>query len=160
MPDAHCCRPLPGGLVRLAGTIAAVRHRSPDAGHGRPPSGRDGRSAGPGHGQSMTLRPYDLRDNGADFHKLADNDHLQGLDRLEFIRALADLYGDVNAIHPFREGNGRTQRAFLAPLAREAGYTISWQDMDQEENIAASVASFNANNDLLEQMLDALVRPA
>ncbi|MFI7136806.1 Fic/DOC family protein [Streptomyces massasporeus] len=94
------------------------------------------------------------------FHKLADNDHLQGLDRLEFIRALADLYGDVNAIHPFREGNGRTQRAFLTQLAREAGYTISWQDMDQEENIAASVASFNANNDLLEKMLDALVRPA
>jgi cell filamentation protein len=75
-------------------------------------------------------------------------------------RKLADKYGDVNAIHPFREGNGRTQRAFLAQLAREAGYTISWQDMDQEENIAASVASFNANNDLLEKMLDALVRTA
>ncbi|GJF28034.1 hypothetical protein KNE206_07340 [Kitasatospora sp. NE20-6] len=55
------------------------------------------------------------------FRKLADNDHLQGLDRPEFIRALADLYGDVNAIHPFREGNGRTQRAFLAQLACEAG---------------------------------------
>ncbi|MDH6578746.1 Fic family protein [Kitasatospora sp. MAP5-34] len=94
------------------------------------------------------------------FRKLANNDHLQGLDRPEFIRALADLYGDVNAIHPFREGNGRTQRAFLAQLAREAGYTVSWQDMDQEENIAASVASFNANNDLLEKMLNGLVRPA
>ncbi|MFE6456818.1 Fic/DOC family protein [Streptomyces cinereoruber] len=94
------------------------------------------------------------------FRKLADNDHLQGLARPEFVRALADLYGDVNAIHPFREGNGRTQRAFLAQLAREAGYITSWQDMDQEENIAASVASFNANNDLLEKMLDTLVRPA
>ncbi|MEV4938809.1 Fic/DOC family protein [Streptomyces zaomyceticus] len=94
------------------------------------------------------------------FHKLADNDHLKSLDRPEFIQAFADLYGDVNAIHPFREGNGRTQRAFLAQLAREAGYTISWQDMDQEENIAASVASFNGNNDPLEKMLDALVRPA
>ncbi len=94
------------------------------------------------------------------FRKLADNDHLQGLERPAFIRGLADLYGDVNAIHPFREGNGRTQRAFLAQLAREAGYTVSWQDMDQEENIAASVASFNANNDLLERMLGGLVRPA
>jgi cell filamentation protein len=93
------------------------------------------------------------------FAKLANNDHLQGLDRPEFIRALADLYGDVNAIHPFREGNGRTQRAFLAQLAREAGYTVSWQDMDQEENLAASVASFNANNELLERMLNGLVRP-
>jgi cell filamentation protein len=94
------------------------------------------------------------------FLKLANNDRLQGLDRPAFIRGLADLYGDVNAIHPFREGNGRTQRAFLAQLAREAGYTVSWQDMEQEENVAASVASFNANNDLLERMLDGLVRPA
>jgi cell filamentation protein len=94
------------------------------------------------------------------FRRLADNGHLRGLDRPGFIRSLADLYGDVNAIHPFREGNGRTQRAFLAQLAREAGYTVSWQYMDQEENIAASVASFNANNDLLEKMLDGLVHPA
>lgn len=94
------------------------------------------------------------------FHKLADNDHLHSLDRLEFIRAQADLYGDVNAIHPFREENRCTQRAFLPQLAREAGYAVSWQDMDQEENIAASVAGFNANNDLLERMLDTLVHPA
>lgn len=94
------------------------------------------------------------------FGKLAADDHLRGLDRPEFVRALADLYGDVNAIHPFREGNGRTQRAFLAQLAREAGYTVSWRDLDQQENIAASVASFNADNDLLEKMLDGLVRPA
>ncbi|QNP63053.1 Fic/DOC family protein [Streptomyces genisteinicus] len=94
------------------------------------------------------------------FRKLADNDHLQGLARPEFVRALADLYGDMNAIHPFREGNGRTQRAFLAQLTREAGYAISWQDMDREENIAASVASFNADNGLLEKMLDALLRSA
>lgn len=94
------------------------------------------------------------------FHKLADNDYLRVMDRPAFIRGLADLYGDVNAIHPFQEGNGRTQRAFLAQLAREAVYTISWKDMDQKENIAASVASFNANNDLLEKMLDSLVRPA
>ncbi|WP_042400643.1 Fic/DOC family protein [Streptacidiphilus carbonis] len=94
------------------------------------------------------------------FHRLADNHHLRGLDRPGFVRALADLCGDVNAIHPFREGNGRTQRAFLAQLSRDAGYTVSWQDMDQEENIAASVASFNANNDLLEKMLNGLVRLA
>jgi cell filamentation protein len=94
------------------------------------------------------------------FGALFGNDHLRGLDRPEFIQALAELYGDVNAIHPFREGNGRAQRAFLAQLTRDAGYAVSWKEMDQQENIAASVASFNANNSLLEKMLDRLVRPA
>jgi cell filamentation protein len=92
------------------------------------------------------------------FGELARNGYLRGLGRAEFVRALAGLYGDVNAIHPFREGNGRTQRAFLAQLANDAGYAVSWEKMDAQENISASVASFGGSNDLLERMLDGLVR--
>jgi cell filamentation protein len=95
---------------------------------------------------------------GGVFRELAGNRYLRGLDRPAFVHALAELYGDVNAVHPFREGNGRTLRAFLAQLARDAGYTLSWEDMDGQENITASVASFNGSSDLLEKMLDGLVR--
>lgn len=31
---------------------------------------------------------------------------------------------EVNAAHPFREGNGRTQRAFYRQLARDAGWNL------------------------------------
>jgi cell filamentation protein len=79
--------------------------------------------------------------------------HLRGLDRETFLTALADLYGDVNALHPFREGNGRSQRAFLAQLAADAGHPLDWTGMDPERNSLASVASFNGNNGPLRAML-------
>jgi fido (protein-threonine AMPylation protein) len=37
---------------------------------------------------------------------------------------------EINATHPFREGNGRTQRAFLQQLAEDAGYRIDWRTLD------------------------------
>lgn len=39
---------------------------------------------------------------------------------------LGRIYNAVNTIHPFREGNGRTQREFVSALATEAGYTLEW----------------------------------
>lgn len=88
------------------------------------------------------------------FGRLARRQHyLRGLDRETFLTDLADLYGDVNALHPFREGNGRTQRAFLAQLAADAGHPVDWTGMDPERNTLASVASFNGNNGPLRAML-------
>jgi fido (protein-threonine AMPylation protein) len=64
---------------------------------------------------------------------------LRDLDREAFAARLAYYLGEVNAVHPFREGNGRTQRAFFEQLAREAGYTLAWQHLDAARNIEASV---------------------
>lgn len=44
---------------------------------------------------------------------------LRGLSREEFASEAAHFYGDVNALHPFREFNGRTQRVFLASSPTE-----------------------------------------
>ncbi|WP_369184162.1 Fic/DOC family protein [Streptomyces sp. Y1] len=82
--------------------------------------------------------------------------HLRGLDRDSFLTGLADLYGDVNALHPFREGNGRTQRAFLGQLAAEAGHPIDWTRLDPDRNTLASIASFNGNSGPLRSMLSDL----
>ncbi|MEU6196725.1 Fic family protein [Streptomyces sp. NPDC047061] len=91
------------------------------------------------------------------FGRLQAADHLRGLARGDFVRAAAGLYGDINALHPFREGNGRTQRAFLTALSGEAGWPISWAAMDPGENQDASVKSFLGDNQPLERMLDRLV---
>jgi cell filamentation protein len=45
---------------------------------------------------------------------LRDADYLSGLSRDEFAECAADVMSELNAIHPFREGNGRTQRAFVS----------------------------------------------
>ena len=49
---------------------------------------------------------------------------------------------ELNAVHPFREGNGRAQREFLRELAVQAGFGLDWRRVTREEMIAASRESF------------------
>lgn len=92
------------------------------------------------------------------FARLAAADHLRGLGRTQFVERAADLLGEINALHPFREGNGRAQRAFLAQLAHAAGYEVLWALMDPAENVEASRASHAGDGTGLRRMLDRLVR--
>jgi cell filamentation protein len=93
------------------------------------------------------------------FERLARPDHLRGLDRPAFTDQLAYYYSEINAIHPFREGNGRTQRAFLGQLARDAGWHIAWARLDAEANNGASAAALHGDLSVLTSMMDALVTP-
>ena len=63
------------------------------------------------------------------FRELHDEDCLRDLSRDAFVGRLAYYLGEVNALHPFREGNGRAQRAFFAQLARSTGFTLAWQHL-------------------------------
>ncbi len=58
--------------------------------------------------------------------KLTKENFLLGLDREHFAQRAACYLGEINAIHAFREGNGRTQREFIRQLAVNAGHTLSW----------------------------------
>jgi cell filamentation protein len=68
-----------------------------------------------------------------------------------FVAGLAEAYADVNALHPFREGNGRAQRAFLKQLSADVGRTISWAGLDPAQNEAAG---FRGDLEPLIVMLD------
>jgi hypothetical protein len=63
---------------------------------------------------------------------------------------------DVNALHPFREGNGRAQRAFFSQLAHDAGHHIAWVRMDPDRNTAASAAAHHGDPAPLRGMLNQL----
>lgn len=82
---------------------------------------------------------------------------LRGLSRDDFVARLTHYFAEVNAIHPFREGNGRTQRAFFRQLSREAGWPIDWSDLDPDRNAEASKSSLRGDNTLLHNLLDSLV---
>ena len=56
-------------------------------------------------------------------------------------RRAADIMAAINAIHAFREGNGRTQRAFIRALAKAAGHTLDFTVISQERMIQASIAA-------------------
>ncbi len=88
---------------------------------------------------------------------LANEDRLRDLEREEFVTRLAHYFAELNAVHPFREGNGRTQRAFLGQIATEAGHPIDWTGLDPDSNIQASRESHRGNNEQLKKLLDGLI---
>ena len=61
--------------------------------------------------------------------------------------------GEINATHPFREGNGRTQRVFCALLAEQAGYFLDFESVDQVQMYRVMIACFNGNAEPLAALL-------
>ena len=110
-----------------------------------------------GRGRLFSLPQHLEADAGELFGWLARAEYLRGRDRAAFVDDLTELYADLNALHPFRDGNGRTQRAFLGQLAVDARHPIHWAAMDPEENNAASKAAQQGDNDALRALLDLLV---
>ena len=86
------------------------------------------------------------------FKRLKDCNYFKGLQHDEFIDEIVDFYCVTNELHPFREGNGRTQRAFLTQLIRNAGYDINFADMDTELLMIATIQSAQGVTDLLKQI--------
>ena len=72
------------------------------------------------------------------FQELADDRHLRGLDKGQFVSRLAHHYDQVNYLHFFREGNGRTQRIFWSQIAANAGYELDWRKTSGSINDQAS----------------------
>ncbi|MBV9919457.1 MAG: Fic family protein [Pseudonocardia sp.] len=110
-----------------------------------------------GRGRLFTLPQHLEADGDELFSRLARSEHLRGRDRATFIDDLTELFADLNALHPFRDGNGRTQRTFLGQLAVDAGHPIHWAAMDPNENMVASKAAHEGDNDALRLLLDRLV---
>jgi len=70
--------------------------------------------------------------------KLATESYLVDLNAATFADRAAYFLGDLNAAHPFREGNGRTQREFIRELGLKAGHYIDWRATTPEKMIDAS----------------------
>ncbi|WP_317992833.1 type II toxin-antitoxin system protein adenylyltransferase VbhT [Bartonella gliris] len=81
--------------------------------------------------------------------QLAREQYLRGLDADEFSLRAGYYMGELNALHPFREGNGRTLREFIGQLAREAGYHIIWKGIKRQEMVKASIAAHFGNSEYL-----------
>ena len=97
-------------------------------------------------GNSAFARPEAIEGYGREiFRNLAKDDHLKGLGNEAFAAGMGKHYGEINALHPFREGNGRSTRVFLEQLALEAGYRLDFRRVNGEEWIQAARESFEGN---------------
>jgi len=86
------------------------------------------------------------------FGKLKEVRYLQGMSEDIFIRQMAYYFSEINALHPFREGNGRSQREFIRCLALDNGYVVNFANVSKNEMLEASEASFLCNYDKMEKL--------
>lgn len=68
------------------------------------------------------------------FHALAEEDYLRASKPDQFARRAAYFYGELDAIHSFREGNSRTLRLFFYGLAKSAGFALDWETLGVSED--------------------------
>lgn len=85
--------------------------------------------------------------------KLKRENYLEGLSINVLAERLAYYIGEINAIHPFREGNGRTQRMFIECLAVKNGFSLDFSKISNEEMLEASVQTFNMNYTLMSSLI-------
>lgn len=96
---------------------------------------------------------------GLIFERLRSCNYFKGLPHDEFVEEIIDFYCVTNALHPFREGNGRTQRVFLTQLICNAGYEINFADMDTDLLMIATIQSAQGVTDLLKQIFAESILP-
>lgn len=69
---------------------------------------------------------------------------LLGSSKLTLEKA-AELFAEANVLHPFREGNGRTQRIIFNEILRRIGHSVDYGLTDQHTMIEAMIHGYNAN---------------
>lgn len=86
------------------------------------------------------------------FEKLKRENYLAGLSKELFVSRIAYYFSEINALHPFREGNGRTQREFIRELALKRGYVIRFARISRDEMMEASRESFLCRYEKMERL--------
>jgi cell filamentation protein len=109
-------------------------------------------------GGSMFCYPESIdREMSKLFGTLAGQKHLKGTTSDEFAMKAAHLLADLNAIHPFREGNGRAQLIFLTLLAETAGHPLAMERLDPDQVMQAMIDSFGGDENPLATLIRGLV---
>jgi cell filamentation protein len=113
------------------------------------------------------IRKVDMHKGGSQFHpcerievgmadvhkRLSQQQYLKQLQQSDFAKEAAEYIGDVNRLHPFREGNGRTQLQYLKQLGEQAGHSIDLSRFKRESWIRASK---EANQFKTDRMADCI----
>ncbi len=96
------------------------------------------------------------------FCNLVGENFLQNLAHKNFCQRLAHYHTELNALHPFREGTGRTLKLLLNEIARRSNFYITWEDekVTVEKYLAATIAAHNGEAKILEFFFDEIVREA
>lgn len=92
------------------------------------------------------------------FEKLKADQYLVDLSREVFIRKVSYYFSEINALHPFREGNGRTQREFIRELAIQQGYSVHFAEISDKDMLEASLDSFVCNYEKMQTLFNKVLQ--
>ena len=91
------------------------------------------------------------------FERLKNQKFLKEMKKDEFLDELTDLYHELNMLHPFREGNGRTLRLFVTLLVRNTGRDIDFNNADSDLLTIATIRAAQGDKSLLRSVFGELV---
>lgn len=95
------------------------------------------------------------------FGGIKEDNYLQGMDQATIADRLAYHWGETTALHPFRDGNTRSQRLFFHQLTTDAGWSIDWYainvEMDQFKR--ARLVAHAGNHEPLRDVLAPTLHP-
>jgi len=104
---------------------------------------------------------YKFIEQNADqlFAMLKKENYLKNVSADEMPIRLAYYFGEINVLHPFREGNGRTQRLLIEYLAKNAGYSVDFSKVTDKQMIEASAASFSDDYTKMSALFIKITKP-
>ncbi|WP_263350000.1 Fic/DOC family protein [Acidicapsa acidisoli] len=108
-----------------------------------------------------SFMPPDRIETGMHFvhEQLVKADFLRNMNVWEFSDRAAQIIGDINHAHPFREGNGRTQLEFLEQLGARAGHNIDTTRIERAAWIEASIEANRGNYGAMNDQIRAAIVP-
>jgi len=110
-------------------------------------------------GESMFCFPEYIDKKMRDlFEDLAGENQFRDLDAETFATKAAHFMAELNAIHPFREGNGRSQNVLLIVLADQAAHPLDFDRLHPPEMMEAMMASFGGDERPLANLILGLMR--
>lgn len=94
------------------------------------------------------------------FSSLKNENFLKDLPFDQFTKRLAHYYSEINILHPFREGNGRSQRVFLSNVSKNAGFQLDWSKTNKDLLLKATIESVVNTRSLEKVFENTLIRSA
>lgn len=88
------------------------------------------------------------------FKQLAKDSFLEGLTGTSFVEKLAEYYCELNACHPFRDGNGRAQRIMFEHIAWNCNHQLNFTGISVEQWINANKHGMVCNYQPMVAIMD------
>lgn len=109
-------------------------------------------------GTTTFAHPLHINSFGNEIMKELKNENfLIGSDKAKFAEKASYYLGEINILHPFREGNGRVQREFFRLLALKNGYELDWTLISPDEMLKSSIESVSKSSAFENIFMNAIV---